>query len=513
MGIGSSSGTHKGQRLAEIVDEPISELSPDPGDPRLRDRKRVRQIGRSRAERRRNSKKSRKEISRLLSDMEFKILRVESLKPYGRNARTHPDSQIDQIVESIVKFGFRNPLLIDENGCVIAGHGRLTAASRLQLKQVPVIRITGLSDAKKRALRLADNKIAANAGWDLQSLALELSDLSKLELDFDLAITGFEVPQIDGLIQSLESVPSDDADGEDPTVDLSGPPVSRIGDLWEIDRHRLLCADATKRPSFRHLLFCEQAQMVITDPPYNLKIDGNVSGLGSIRHREFVMASGEMSERDFIAFLRAAFGNLVRFSLDGSIHFIFMDWRHISELFSAARGLYSELKNLCIWNKGTGGMGSMYRSQHELVFAFKNGKRAHINNVELGRFGRNRTNVWTYPGGNSLREGRRDELAMHPTVKPVAMIADAILDCSRRGGIILDCFGGSGSTLVAAQKTGRSARLMELDPIYVDMTIRRFKKLYGVDAIHADTKRRFSDLELERSESIDIEKRRSKRSG
>jgi DNA modification methylase len=238
--------------------------------------------------------------------------------------------------------------------------------------------------------------------------------------------------------------------------------------------------------------------MIFTDPPYNVQIEGNVSGLGKIKHREFVMASGELSETDYTALLQTSCGHLVANSVSGSIHFLCMDWRHCWELLGAGRKVYSELKNLCVWNKHNGGMGSLYRSKHELIFVFKNGSTPHINNVELGTHGRNRTNVWDYPGVNSWREGRRDELAMHPTVKPVALVADAILDCSKRGGIVLDCFGGSGTTLVAAEKTGRRGYLMELDPVYVDVTIRRFEQLTGEKAIHADTQLTFDETEERR---------------
>jgi len=239
--------------------------------------------------------------------------------------------------------------------------------------------------------------------------------------------------------------------------------------------------------------------MIFTDPPYNVPIEGHVSGLGGVRHREFAMASGEMSEAEFTAFLEQIFGRLVGHSTDGSIHFICMDWRHCFELLSAGRRTYAELKALCVWNKNNGGMGSLYRSKHELVFVFKNGSAPHINNIELGRFGRNRTNVWDYAGMNAFRDGRLEDLATHPTIKPIDMIADAILDCSKRDAIVLDCFGGSGTTLVAAEKTGRRAAVMEIDATYIDVTIRRFEKITGERAVHAVTGMTFADVELERA--------------
>jgi DNA modification methylase len=299
------------------------------------------------------------------------------------------------------------------------------------------------------------------------------------------------------------SVPDTTGGGEDAdevcTVDRAQPAVSRPGDLWILGRHHLLCGDATREDSFKHLLDGHRAQMIFTDPPYNVPIDGHASGLGDVRHREFAMASGEMSEAEFTAFLEKIFGRLVKHSIDGSIHFICMDWRHCFELLSAGRRTYAELKALCVWNKTNGGMGSLYRSKHELVFVFKNGGAPHVNNIELGRFGRNRTNVWDYAGMNTFGDGRLEDLATHPTIKPVDMIADAILDCSKRDALVLDCFGGSGTTVIAAEKTGRRAAVMELDAAYVDVAIRRYEKITGERAIHGLTGKTFADVELERA--------------
>ena len=278
--------------------------------------------------------------------------------------------------------------------------------------------------------------------------------------------------------------------------------MSRAGDLWVLGRHRLHCSDATQAESFERLMGGSLAQMVFVDPPYNVPINGHVGGAGAVKHREFAMAAGEMSEGEFIAFLSATFGHLCRHSCDGAIHFVCMDWRHMFELLSAGRVTYSELKSLCIWNKDNGGMGSLYRSKHELIFVFKHGVARHINNIELGRYGRNRTNVWDYPGMNSLHAERDQALAVHPTVKPLALVADAILDCSNRGGIILDCFGGSGTTLLAAEKTGRRAFVMELDPIYVDATIRRYERVSREKVIHAASGRSFAELARERAVNI-----------
>jgi DNA modification methylase len=355
-----------------------------------------------------------------------------------------------------------------------------------------------MSEAQKRAYVLADNKLAENAGWDHELLALELQYLSHLELDFDVTITGFETAEIDLLIDGLQLGRTVDQADEVPPVDSASAAVSQLGDLWLLGKHRLLCGDATKTESFARLLDGAKAQMIFTDPPYNVRIDGNVCGAGAIRHREFAMASGEMSQVEFTGFLRTSLRLLADNSADSSIHFICMDWRHMFELLTAGHEVYTELKNLCIWNKDNGGLGSLYRSKHELVFVFKHGTAKHINNIELGRFGRNRTNVWDYPGVNSLHQGRLDDLAMHPTVKPLALVADAIRDCSKRDGIVLDCFGGSGTTLVAAQKTGRCGYLIELDPLYVDVVIKRYQQLTGEAAVHAQSGSTFIQMQTER---------------
>jgi DNA modification methylase len=347
-----------------------------------------------------------------------------------------------------------------------------------------------MTESQKRAYVIADNKLALNAGWDEELLALELGALATLELDFDLAITAFEMAEIDLLIDGqAEADPKADAI---PNTDPVAPPVSQLGDLWFCGPHRVLCGDATMPESFAALMAGEWAQLVFVDPPYNVPIDGHVCGLGAIQHAEFAMASGEMSAAEFTRFLAAVFGHLVRHSIDGSIHYVCMDWRHVYELLTAASGLYAEQKNLCIWNKDNGGMGSLYRSKHELILVYKVGTAAHINNVSLGRYGRHRTNVWDYVSQNALNGTSKSKLALHPTVKPVAMIADAIRDCSNRGGVILDPFGGAGTTLISAERTGRCARVIELDPMFVDVSIERWQRLTGGTALHADSGRPFA---------------------
>lgn len=442
-------------------------------------------------------------MNRSSGKLEVEYCPLASLTPYAGNPRTHSPTQIRQIAASIKQFGFTLPILVDAQKVVIAGHARILAARLLGIESVPTIRLGHLSESQKRGYIIADNKLAENAGWDRELLAAELRYLSELDLDFDVSVVGFEAAEIDLLLQAPGQTEAEAEADQLPAIDVTQPSVSRRGDLWVLDRHRLLCADAREEQSFSRLLGRKKAQIVFTDPPYNIPIDGHVCGSGLIKHRDFAMAVGEMSEAEYTEFLRIAFRHLVKHSIGGSLHYVFMHWRQMYPILSAARGIYSELKNLCVWAKTNGGMGSLYRSSHELVFVFKNGTAAHINNVELGRFGRNRSNLWTYPGVNTFREGRLEDLAMHPTVKPVALVSDAILDCSKRGGIVLDCFGGSGATMIASEKTGRRGYLIELDPVYVDVTIRRFQKLTGKNAIHEEIGRTFADIESEGARRLD----------
>jgi len=391
-------------------------------------------------------------------------------------------------------------VLIDAQNTILAGHGRVAAAKLLGWREVPCVRLEAMTPEQKRAYVIADNKLALNAGWDEEVLAEELKALLAVDIDFDVGVTGFSIPEIDGLIEGLSTEEPGDPDDDQLPELQDGPAVSRLGDIWELGPHRLVCGSALEPEVYAALLEGEKAQMVFTEPPYNGPIAGHVGGSGAVQHREFVMASGEMTEEEFTGFLDTAFTNLAAHSIDGSIHFICMDWRHMPEMLAAGRSVFTELKNLCIWAKDNGGLGSFYRSRHELIFAFKNGTAPHINSFELGQHGRYRTNVWQYRGVNTLRAGRMDELALHPTVKPVAMVADAIKDVSKRNGIVLDAFGGSGSTLIAAHKTGRRARLIELDPVYVDRIIRRWQANANDDAVLAATGERFDQVSRERRE-------------
>jgi DNA modification methylase len=410
------------------------------------------------------------------------------LKPDPKNSKIHPPKQIEQVARSIGEFGWTNPILIDELDGVIAGHARLLAAEKRGMTKVPTIRLAHMSPAQKRAYMIADNKLAENAKWDRKLLALEHEAIQLLDPDFDLTLSGFELDEIEVLFDNEIESRQDSI----PPVNIKDPPVSRVGDLWQLGEHLLLCGDALRAESFDVLMDEERAQLVITDPPYNVRVAGNVSS--SDRHGEFVMASGEMSSSEFTEFLTAAFANLIRFSCDGSIHFHFMDWRHLAEIL-AAGAQYAELKNVICWDKQTAGMGTFYRSQHELIFAFKNGSKPHINNFKLGQNGRHRSNVWSHPGLNGWVRDRKAQLSLHPTPKPVPLLAEAIKDCSKPNGIVVDCFAGSGSTLIAAQHTGRRARLIELDPHYVDVILRRFTAETAQKAVLCDDGRCFDDIQ------------------
>jgi hypothetical protein len=425
---------------------------------------------------------------------------IDELKPDPGNPRRHSKKQIRQIAASIKTFGFNVPILIDPNGNVIGGHGRLHACRLLGIIEVPTLCLDHLTPEQVRAFRIADNRLTEISTWDDRLLAEQLKALSVHGLDFNIEVTGFEMGEIDLRIALLDESPERDDDPADAVPEVpDGPPLGKIGDLWLLGPHRILCGDARDPAVFAMLMGEERAAMAFTDPPFNVPIEGHVSGLGAVHHRPFPMASGEMDRSEFTAFLGEACPNLASFSVAGSIHFICMDWRHAEELLTAGRNAYGELKNLCVWVKDNGGMGSFYRSQHELVFVFKHGCNGHRNNVQLGRFGRNRSNVWRYPGANSFaRCGDEGNLsALHPTVKPVAMVADAILDCSARGDIVLDGFVGSGTTVIAAERTGRRCCGLELDPLYVDTIIRRWQKLTGGSARHAASGRSFDDLARE----------------
>jgi DNA modification methylase len=430
-----------------------------------------------------------------MQSLSIETMPVSRLRPHAGNARTHSKKQIRQIANSIQRFGFTNPVLVGDDGEILAGHGRVEAAKMLGFDSVPTVRLRHLDETQRRAYVLADNKLALNAGWDRDTLAIELQGL--INLDFDVELTGFSLAEVDLILDeardsSPSSPPEVDDDIPDPRDSVSS--VARAGDVWCLGRHRLVCGDARDGSHFDLLMDNERADLIFTDPPYNVPIDGHVTGLGRIRHRDFAMASGEMSVTAFTDFLQQTLGNAAAKARDGAIAFVCMDWRHMGELQQAGLAVFSQLKNLCVWNKTNGGMGTFYRSKHELVFVFKVGTAPHTNTFGLGESGRYRTNVWDYPGINTLRPDRAQDLAMHPTVKPVALVADALKDCTRRGDIVLDPFGGSGTTLIAAERTGRQARLIEYDPAYCDVIMRRFERVTGRQAKQAATGMTFEDV-------------------
>jgi DNA modification methylase len=416
-----------------------------------------------------------------------------------RNPRRHSPRQIRQIAQSIKAFGFAVPILVDCHNRIVAGHGRFQAAQLLGLIEVPVIRLEHLTDAQAKAFRIADNRLTEMSGWDDRLLAETLKELSEINLDFSIEATGFAMGEIDLRIEGLSATIGDGPDSADQLPEPAGQPVSKLGDRWRLGRHSLLCGSALSAESFHTLLDNKRAHMIFTDPPFNVRIHGHASGKGHIQHREFEMAVGEMDVLEFTSFLTRSCSLMAKHSFEGSLHLVCMDWRHAGELLEAGRLAYTELKNICVWVKDNAGMGSFYRSQHELVFVFKHGSASHRNNIQLGQYGRNRTNVWHYPCANTFsRQSDEGNLAaLHPTVKPAAMVADGILDCTARGEVVLDPFLGSGTTMIAAERVGRCCYGIEIDPLYVDTIIRRWQAFTGDKAIHAVTAKSFDDLAVE----------------
>lgn len=435
------------------------------------------------------------------SSLAVMYLPVERLQLDPKNPRRHSTRQIKQLAKSIESFGFNVPILIDANNKILAGHGRWQACKELGWKEVPTIQLAHLTAAQARAFNIADNRLTDTSDWNDELLVQSLQELAdNLDLNFDLEAIGFTMGEIDFKIEALSSVNEAERDPID-ELEAVKPDraISQVGDIWQLGNHRIFCGNALELDSYKILMRSERASMIFTDPPYNVRIDGHCTGLGVIKHREFPMASGEMSKAEFTDFLLTACELLVQHSDPGSLHYIFMDWRHANELLNAAEKAFAELKNICVWVKDNGGMGSLYRSQHELVFVFKHGKAPHRNNVELGKYGRYRTNVWNYPGANTLSRKQKDEnlLALHPTVKPIALIADVIMDVTARNDIVLDSFLGSGSTLLAAERVGRRCYGIELDPLYVDTALRRWQKWTGDNAIHVTSGKSFDDLVAE----------------
>jgi len=433
-----------------------------------------------------------------LKDTKIELIDIPSIKINPNNVKKHPEKQITLLAENMRKYGITQPLLIDETNTLWCGHARLEAAKRMELKSVSVIRLSNLSAAEKSALAIADNKLSELGEWDMENLKSTVKMLVETpDLNFDIGLTGFETVELDNILDGGSAKPKDDPADKIPEINDYNFAVTQRGDLWKCGEHFLFCGDAQSAASYRSLMGDERADMLFSDPPYNVPIQGHVSKRNGVR--EFMMASGEMTSDEFIAFLRNVTSMMADNVRPGAVMYLCIDWGHYGELLRATQRILGDPKNLIVWAKDNAGMGSFYRSQHELIPVFIAPGAQPTNNFKLGARGRYRTNVWKYPGVNTLGAKRDATLAMHPTVKPVALVVDAIRDCSHRGEVILDPFGGSGTTMIAAEKTGRIARLMEVDPLYCDVIIRRFEEFSGTDAIHVDTGKSFSEVTTERS--------------
>lgn len=415
-------------------------------------------------------------------------LSLDKLKPYQNALRSHSPKKIKKLCASIERFGMMAPILIDASGTIIDGHARLTAARKLRMAKVPVISTDGLSEAEVRALRLAMNRLQDEAYWDPKALQTEF--LGFIELNFDLDLTGFDATEIDLSLDFVADAPGDVEEIEDETL-RQIVVVPEPGDIWVLGHHRIGCGDCLNLDFARALIAGRKAQVCFTDPPYNVPVRGHISSLA--KHEEFAMASGEMNLLQFSDFLKTSCSMIGETIAPGAVAFVCMDWRSISSLVASAAASGFELLNMAVWVKTSPGMGSLYRSQHELVAVLKRPGASHRNNVELGKNGRSRSNVWTYRGVNVMGP-ERHLLYEHPTVKPAALIADALRDVSRAGDIVFDPFLGSGSTLIAAERTGRHCIGIEIAPKYVDVAIRRWQAETGKDAIRERDGKSFNDL-------------------
>jgi len=435
------------------------------------------------------------------NDLQPDILSVKkpiaALIPAKRRVRKETPEQLERVMRSIQEFGVMREVIIDTNNVIVAGHLICKAAQKLGLKEIQCRVVSHLTPELIRQFRIADNRLGETGEWDLPELGIEMLELS--ELNLDLSSSGFTVQEIDQLI-----VIGQDVDAPSPSEDEEPEPyddafiVSRSGDLYRMDDHRLLCGDSLAWVSYQAVLEGTVAQCVFSDPPYNCPIEGNVGGLGKHKHGDFAMAVGEMTDKAFIEFLRGYLEQCKAMTAPGAVIFACMDWRQVDLLMIAGRIVGLERINKAVWNKGSGGMGSLYRSAYEEVVVFCNGKTPTTNNVELGKHGRNRTNVWNYAGANRKGSSASSALAGHPTPKPIELIADALLDVSVKGDRVIDPFMGSGTTLIAAERTGRIAHGIELDPKYVDLAIRRWEKETGRSAVHAETGLTFAELAEER---------------
>lgn len=423
---------------------------------------------------------------------------IELVRPYPLNARTHDERNISVIMASMRQFKFRNPILIDADNMVVAGHGRLEAAKRLGMKAIPALRITDLTSDELRAYRIADNRSAELAGWDDQIIAIELQHLSKIDVAFSVELTGFSHAEVDVRIDNAAtSVNGDGDEAADEIPELQELPISRPGDLFVMGPHRLLCGSALDSSCYERLLNDEKAILICQDPPWNIAVK-DISGSGSKKHREFIMASGEMTDSEFRNFILTELQCNLAFAAPGAVFQVFIDWRGVEKVITAGVSLGLEHFGICIWNKGHGSFGSPWRSAHEMIVCFRVPGAPIKDRVKMGHYGRVRNNVWTVPGMGSFGKGRKEALEAHPTSKPIQILTEAIRDVTDRGDIVVDGFSGSGSCLIAAHKTGRVFRGLELDPLYVDTIVRRWQKYTDEEAILEGDGRTFAELEEER---------------
>jgi len=408
-----------------------------------------------------------------------------------RNVRKVEAAHINEVAAAISSLGFCDPVLIDEQNTVLDGVVRVEAAKLLGLTHLPCIRADHLNVSERRLVRMALNRLSEKGSWNLDELKLELEELI-LE-DAPIEITGFSMPEIDQIIigDELAAVETGPLAPEP-----DAKPIVQLGDIFVMGQHQIICGDSTDPAVLEILMFGnDKARLILTDEPYNVPVAGHVT---SGAHREFLMASGEMTDAEFRAFNTAWIGASLPHLHDGGLFATFIDWRGYPAVVAAALQLELAPFNLIVWAKTNAGMGSLYRSQHELLPLFKKGKAPHVNNVELGKNGRWRSNVWTYPGASSLGSDAREGLKHHPTVKPVAMLEDALLDITERGDIVLDPFLGSGSTLIACEKTGRRCRGLELDPAYVEVILRRYEAVTKRSAVLENTGETYAELAIRR---------------
>lgn len=418
------------------------------------------------------------------TDLVIERVLISSIRTNPRHTRKCTAAQIKRVKRSIQAFGYNVPVLVDRNGQLIAGHVRVEALRALGYTEVLAIRLEHLTPEQVEAFAIAENRLVETGEFDDAMLGLVLKDLSALDLEFSLDVTGFSMPEIDLKIDALDQVEDRDAD-EEPV--RPGPAVVKLGDLWTLGRHRMICGSALETQTYERLMQGDRAAMVFTDPPYGVGISGHVKANGKTTHREFVMGGAEMSSSELTTFFTTAWRLCSDHSVDGSLHYAFIDGAHLFEMLTATHAVYDRQLALCVWSKPPG-MGSFYRHAHELVVVSKKGKAPHRNNIQLGKFGRNRTTVWSHSGaGTFLRSAEDGDLmAEHPTPKPTRLVVDALLDASSRGDVILEPFCGSGSTLIAAERTGRRCRAIELDPLYCDLIIRRWQRHTGDVALRED---------------------------